>query len=1022
MEPASNRAVDFSLVEAREREAIRDERRKANVENDASLLGLALSGGGIRSATFNLGVLQGLADVGLLRFVDYLSTVSGGGYIGSWLLARLGQKGATLRQVEDDLSPAQSPDNSTPAREPVKFLREYSNYLTPQTGFLSADTWTMVSIWVRNTALIQIVVVLALVALLLLPRLAFFIAAAIMEPANLYYAELTMGVFYVFAFIAIAVGLEKSTTRFAISQAKVRWFIVFPMLTLCWLFAAIVRSEASNGASHWPFASGVGLFAFIGLAVVQLHRQIGGPEKLIYLRFAFYAAVLATAITHGMLGLADALGPLGVVQNIWTVMTFGPIAGIAAASAVGTIYVGLLGRALPDAQREWISRVGAWLTVYGIMTSALFFVAGFGPVIVSLLQAWLGRKISAGLTLGWIASTAAGLAAGWSSKSGNGRKKEQSKLLKFAADYVPYVFTAGLFCVISFAIHLVIVRISYPIGFLQDNIERTFGTWSGLLSQEGVKGLASQHWIVMNPDFSIGVFSYPHVLIMGFLVSALLAWFLSTRFDLNEFSMHHFYKNRLVRCYLGGARAGAEPARHADPFTGFDPADDISLESVVRRPYPLVNTTINLVHGKRLAWQERKANSFTFTPDYCGFDYQPWAGGSTHEDLATSGYRGTEGYGGGLQLGTAMAISGAAVNSNMGSFGSPATAFLMTIFNIRLGWWLGNPRHNKNWQYASPRTGILYLLRELTGETDDDSGFVNLSDGGHFENLGIYELVRRRCSFIIASDGSQDADFAFEDLGNAIRKCRSDFGVEIDLDLAQLRPDDSGLSGAHCAVGTIHYPKTSTKPESTGVLLYIKSSLTGDEPSDLLEYRKLHEGFPHQSTADQWFDESQFESYRRLGYHISQKVFERVGRSGKTRAQSVVLSDLFSRLRQAWFPPCAAVTESFTRHGETFDQLVERMRTSGNLAGLREVFYPDFKGSDKEWDEFLYCNSLLQLMENVYIDLHLEENCGHPDNQGWIAVFKTWWASEAFQKRTWPVVKGTFGDRFAAWCERTLKQ
>ena len=340
--------------------------------------------------------------------------------------------------------------------------------------------------------------------------------------------------------------------------------------------------------------------------------------------------------------------------------------------------------------------------------------------------------------------------------------------------------------------------------------------------------------------------------------------------------MHYFYKNRLIRCYLGAARK----QRQADRFTGFDPNDDIQLSEVTRRPYPIVNACLNLVHGKRLAWQERKATSFVLTPEYCGF-YRSDKSPKERRWLAESAYRPTSKYGGKVYLGTAMAISGAAVNPNMGSFTSPATAFLMTVFNVRLGSWLGNPRHEWTWNRSSPKTGIFYLLCELIGATNDERGFVNVSDGGHFENLGIYELVRRRCKYIICCDGSQDSAFAFEDLGNAIRKCRSDFGAEIEIDVNQILPGaETGRSRAHCAVGYIQYPRiqrpdgSALEEASIGYLVYIKTSLTGDEPADVLEYRKLHPGFPHQTTADQWFTESQFESYRRLGYHIGRKVFE----------------------------------------------------------------------------------------------------------------------------------------------------
>ena len=127
----------------------------------------------------------------------------------------------------------------------------------------------------------------------------------------------------------------------------------------------------------------------------------------------------------------------------------------------------------------------------------------------------------------------------------------------------------------------------------------------------------------------------------------------------------------------------------------------------------------------------------------------------------------------------------------MGYHSSPPAAFLMTMFNARLGWWMGNPRDKQNWLRSSPRRGLLYLLNELFGLTNDRTHFVNLSDGGHFENLGIYELVRRRCRYIIACDAEQDAALTFSGLGNAIRKCRTDLGVEItrsrDIASAPLR-------------------------------------------------------------------------------------------------------------------------------------------------------------------------------------------------------------------------------------------
>ena len=197
----------------------------------------------------------------------------------------------------------------------------------------------------------------------------------------------------------------------------------------------------------------------------------------------------------------------------------------------------------------------------------------------------------------------------------------------------------------------------------------------------------------------------------------------------------------------------------------------------------------------------------------------------------------------------------------MGYHSSPALTFLMTVFNVRLGHWSPNPANDDTWTQHDPLFGGGYLLRELFGQTDLGSPFVYLSDGGHFENLGIYELVRRRCACIVAVDAGQDADGRFSDLGNAIRKCYADFGVTIDI-------DTSGMKRAYFALGRVHYPDAPAAD-----LLYIKPNLIGGEPADLANYQAAHSQFPHESTADQWFDESQFESYRKLGHHIGLTLF-----------------------------------------------------------------------------------------------------------------------------------------------------
>jgi len=160
--------------------------------------------------------------------------------------------------------------------------------------------------------------------------------------------------------------------------------------------------------------------------------------------------------------------------------------------------------------------------------------------------------------------------------------------------------------------------------------------------------------------------------------------------------------------------------------------------------------------------------------------------------------------------------------------------------------------------------------------TNERSNWIYASDGGHFENLGIYELVRRRCRRIICVDAGADPQRTFGDLGNAIQKCRVDFGVDIEIDTHPLSIDlIDGRSKDAFSIGIINYPVTEDSPPFRA-LIYIKPSIPkGWEqlPVDILSYRARHPEFPHEPTHDQWFTEAQFESYRQLGYLVGLKAF-----------------------------------------------------------------------------------------------------------------------------------------------------
>lgn len=175
------------------------------------------------------------------------------------------------------------------------------------------------------------------------------------------------------------------------------------------------------------------------------------------------------------------------------------------------------------------------------------------------------------------------------------------------------------------------------------------------------------------------------------------------------------------------------------------------------------------------------------------------------------------------------------------------------------------------------------LLREMVSKLNETHNWINLSDGGHIENLAGIELLRRRCRIVIIGDGEADPNLHFNGLATLIRFARLDLGIEIEIDTQKIHlkshhPDDKYReSEEHFAVGRIRYPKTATTGAERGYLLYLKSSFTGDEDEVIREYRHRNPSFPHESTADQFFDEGQFEAYRALGQHIAEGALKELG-------------------------------------------------------------------------------------------------------------------------------------------------
>jgi hypothetical protein len=407
---------------------------------------------------------------------------------------------------------------------------------------------------------------------------------------------------------------------------------------------------------------------------------------------------------------------------------------------------------------------------------------------------------------------------------------------------------------------------------------------------------------------------------------------------------------------------------------------------------------------------------------FSGYDVGWTAAKGQDTKLRFNGYVLTENYAyarPGIHVSTAAAISGAAASPNWGYHTNPATAFLLTIFNVRLGWWLANPRKltetgellnaksgagavRANYPAPSPQFSLLYLLNELLGETNDTRRYVYLTDGGHFDNMGLYELVRRRCRYIVICDGEEDGQLTFEGIGMAIRKCRIDFGAEVSLDLRPLQHLNNGNSSAHCVVGTIRYPEDQHKKEQElGIVVYIKSSLTGDEPADVLNYKREDPAFPHDSTLNQWFTESQFESYRRLGHHIGRITFEAASPAEFCCHSLAKRTDYFSNLKKIWSAFTPEMQQHSASHSRAYGELLQKIRADVDLPGFFDMLFDRDTETLKSWkaetdEEFNHAvrvsSQLIEFMFVVYLQLRLiyPENLNHPFAQGWMDIFKSW--------------------------------
>jgi len=834
---ADDKPLSFKDVVAAERKCICP---GADPQKPAALGALCISGGGIRSATFAMGALQGLAEKGILSGFDYLSTVSGGGYIGS-LLSAWKQRRGSLDKIIPALKPAAPfPPKGEP--DPLQHLREYSNYLSPKLGLFSADTWTLAATVGRNMFLNWLVLIPLLMFVLLAPRLLLSWAMlgdhfykvwgpdwgnhtrlkfVIEGLAGLAFA---IAAFNTFRYLPGVGG--KNHTEVAFIKACLMPIVTAAVLVVLlesWITGGDARYGYGTSLTFpWVLAAVAGSALAAWLAYVAVYsRTLRKRAKLV---FGMTIAILLLGLGAGLLvWLVDSRVYPRLAWGLS--IPFAPPLFLLAFALPVIVFVGLTSKVLQDDDREWLSRAGAWLLLFILGWSGICALVLIAPVWVFHLPAWEEESLGAAGGIGGMLTAAAGFIV-----KGKPKKKGASNGAKpgFSLTGAAIQLAATLFVLVLLASLAILTN------------------WLLSLSRL-VPGDWTQYELFLES-------TAPRWVLLAGVVFLSFGWVMARFVDINKFSLHAMYRNRLIRAYIGASNRH----QHANQFIGFAKDDDLPMHALKPelKPFHVVNATLNLVSGKRLAWQQRKAEAFTITPLHCG--------------TSQLGYRPTEAYGNGISLGTAMTLSGAAASPNMGYYSSPVIGFIMTLFNARLGAWLGNPgeRGKKTWRDQGPKSTVASIVREIFGLTNEDCPYVYLSDGGHFENLGLYEMVKRGCRTIVVLDGAADPNLEFGDLGNALRKIRIDTKIDTQFDESW---DLLREGKQRWAVGKICY--RDAVDEDDGTIIYIKPMILGTEPPDVVAYHAANPEFPHESTANQFFNESQTESYRMLGIYTIREMF-----------------------------------------------------------------------------------------------------------------------------------------------------
>ena len=800
--------VNFKDVFRSELGAIRDRHNKLgatkikqdNAATDPTtaleLTGVTCSGGGIRSASFCLGVLQGLQSKKTLDRMDYLSTVSGGGYIGTTLTIGMSSHG------EFPFGRLDQESRETPE---VRHLRDNSRYLM-QNGLPSVITAIVIYLrGITMNVLVMLPILLCVAGFLLLLN-----------------ADTKDLVTNRFLWLDLTGLLGQTRLPFTILIL----LILAGLLILYAVWVSLSPIKPIEQRQRGAKIAGIILVVALLAVLIEIHAAL--------LRLAFESQNLIKA-------------PSVAVPGTGKFFEF-------------------------------------------VFNNAKAFVLYVSPFVLLVLP----------FLKGLISKATTGESASWGDFA---RKLASRVILLFAASVVPLLLWLAMM----------------QLAYWGTEIAQCPGIGGGLdCDRKDIMRAGWPHapaflqWYFEKTAYWRGAF-------LSFAIAAAALFLFWPILSVNSNSLHQLYRDRLGQAFLIKRKTNGTIKDEIDY------ADDFKLSKIdaQRAPYHLINTALNVPGSKFANRRGRNADFFVFSQRYIGSEATGYVETPAAEVTVD-----------GLNIGTAMAISGAAAAPNMGMASIRPLSPTIALLNVRLGRWIRHPLDifNRNakleaekekkqkeakgkeekgkeekqeegerqfWRIPRPRH-LLYEAFSKTGVSVEQldakalkkrGGFVFLTDGGHIDNLGVYELLRRRCKLIIAIDGEADPDFDSGSLVQVERFARIDMNVIIKLNWEPIGIRTQAVTneikngqlkeqpGPHVALGSISYPPLTPGGErEKGALIYIKASLSGDESDYVIAYKKANPQFPHETTLDQLFSEEQFEAYRALGEHIARRFLD--GRDG----------------------------------------------------------------------------------------------------------------------------------------------